>query len=80
MRCDAPRRYGQWLIPPCCASRPAFVNATERGKPPIEASDYAIRPEFKLQAGDIVIIKQRASAFYSTPLTACAIRARNQLS
>jgi nicotinamidase-related amidase len=52
------------------ASRPAFVSATKRVKPSIDPSDYAIRPEFKPQAGDVVITKQRASAFYGTPLTA----------
>jgi maleamate amidohydrolase len=51
-------------------SRPALVNATKRVKPSIEASDYAIRPEFKPQPGDVVITKQRASAFYGTPLAA----------
>ncbi len=51
-------------------SRPAFVSATKRVKPSIEPSDYAIRPEFKPQPGDVVITKQRASAFYGTPLTA----------
>jgi nicotinamidase-related amidase len=52
------------------ASRPSFVSATKRVKPSVEASDYAIRPEFKPQAGDVVITKQRASAFYGTPLAA----------
>ena len=51
-------------------SKPAFVGATKRVKPSIDASDYAIRPEFKPQSGDVVITKQRASAFYGTPLTA----------
>ena len=51
-------------------SRPAFVSATKRVKPSIDAADYAIRPEFKPQPGDVVITKQRASAFYGTPLTA----------
>ena len=51
-------------------SRPAFVSATKRVKPSIEASDYAVRPEFKPQPGDVVITKQRASAFYGTPLAA----------
>jgi nicotinamidase-related amidase len=51
-------------------SKPAFVSATKRVKPSIEASDYAIRPEFKPQPGDVIISKQRASAFYGTPLTA----------
>ena len=31
---------------------------------------YAIRPEFKPQHGDVVIFKQRASAFFGTPLVA----------
>ena len=52
------------------ASRPDFVNATKRVNPSTEASDYFIRPEFKPQPGDVVISKQRASAFYGTPLTA----------
>jgi maleamate amidohydrolase len=51
-------------------SRPAFVSATKRVKPSIEPSDYAIRPEFKPQLGDVIITKQRASAFYGTPLAA----------
>jgi maleamate amidohydrolase len=51
-------------------SRPALVSATKRVKPSIEAADYAIRSEFKPQPGDVVITKQRASAFYGTPLAA----------
>ncbi len=51
-------------------SRPTFVNATKRNKPSVEPADYAIRPEFKPQPGDVVITKQRASAFYGTPLAA----------
>jgi maleamate amidohydrolase len=51
-------------------SRPDFVGATKRVKPSIDPSDYAIRPEFKPQQGDVVITKQRASAFYGTPLAA----------
>jgi maleamate amidohydrolase len=51
-------------------SRPSLVNATKRVKPSLDASDYAIRPEFKPQPGDVVITKQRASAFFGTPLTA----------
>jgi nicotinamidase-related amidase len=52
-------------------SRPEFVgplpNATNAS---IDPTDFAIRPEFKPQQGDVVITKQRASAFYGTPLTA----------
>jgi maleamate amidohydrolase len=51
-------------------SRPNFVTATKRNRPPVKASDYAIRPEFKPQPGDVVITKQRASAFFATPLVA----------
>ncbi|MGB6535942.1 MAG: isochorismatase family protein [Xanthobacteraceae bacterium] len=51
-------------------SRPDLVGATKRVKPSVEAADYAIRPEFKPQKGDVVITKQRASAFYGTPLAA----------
>lgn len=51
-------------------SRPTLVSATKRVKPSIDAADYAIRPEFRPQPGDVVITKQRASAFYGTPLAA----------
>ena len=51
-------------------SRPNFITATNRERPPVKPSDYAIRPEFKPQAGDVVITKQRASVFFGTPLTA----------
>ena len=52
-------------------SKPGFVTATRRkragaGLP----DDYSIRPEFKPMPGDVVITKQRASAFYGTPLAA----------
>jgi nicotinamidase-related amidase len=52
------------------ASRPNFVAATKRNRGPVNPNDYAIRPEFKPQAGDVVITKQRASVFYGTPLSA----------
>ena len=52
------------------ASKPNFVAATRRNRPPVDPSDYAIRPEFKPQPGDVVITKQRASVFYGTPLIA----------
>jgi maleamate amidohydrolase len=51
-------------------SRPDVVGATKRVKPSVDTADYAIRPEFKPQKGDVVITKQRASAFYGTPLAA----------
>ncbi|HEY7299915.1 MAG TPA: isochorismatase family protein [Xanthobacteraceae bacterium] len=51
-------------------SRPNFIAATKRNRPPVSASDYAIRPEFKPQPGDVVLTKQRASVFFGTPLVA----------
>jgi maleamate amidohydrolase len=51
-------------------SRPDLVNATKRSKPSVDPTDYEIRPEFKPQGGDVIITKQRASAFYGTPLAA----------
>jgi maleamate amidohydrolase len=52
------------------ASAPNFVSATKRNRPPVDPADYAIRPEFKPQPGDVVITKQRASVFFGTPLIA----------
>ncbi len=52
-------------------SLPNAVTATKRR--PGSARDpsmYAIRPEFKPQPGDVVITKQRASAFFGTSLVA----------
>ena len=51
-------------------SRPSLVTATKRNKPPLDPADFAIRPEFKPQPRDVVITKQRASAFFGTPLVA----------
>jgi maleamate amidohydrolase len=51
-------------------SKPDFVGATKRVKSSIDAADYTIRSDFKPQKGDVVITKQRASAFYGTPLAA----------
>ena len=52
-------------------SKPGFVTATRRRRGgPGQPDDYAIRPEFKPLPGDVVITKQRASAFYGTPLAA----------
>ena len=42
------------------SSKPNFITATKRVRPPVDPSDYVIRPEFKPQTGDIVITKQRA--------------------
>jgi maleamate amidohydrolase len=51
-------------------SRPSLVSATKRNNPPVDAADFAIRPEFKPQPQDVVITKQRASVFFGTPLIA----------
>jgi len=48
--------------------RPSTVWATRNSMSHVDPSDYEIRPEWKPQDGDIVIRKQRASAFYGTPL------------
>jgi maleamate amidohydrolase len=54
-------------------SHPGEVNvsATKRkSKAMRDPAMYAIRPEFKPQPPDVVIFKQRASAFFGTPLVA----------
>ena len=51
-------------------SLPSTVTATKRRKVPLDPSVCAIRADFKPQAGDVVITKQRASMFYGTPLAA----------
>jgi nicotinamidase-related amidase len=52
------------------ASRPGAIKATNRRMERGSEDLYAIRPEFAPQPGDVVITKQRASAFFGTPLTA----------
>ena len=49
---------------------PGRVTATRRQNPTPDPALYAIRTEFKAQPGDVVIAKQRASAFYGTPIMA----------
>jgi len=51
-------------------SLPTAVTATKRRKIPVDPALYAIRSDFKPQPGDVVITKQRASAFFGTPLVA----------
>jgi maleamate amidohydrolase len=51
-------------------TRPAAITATKRSGVSLDPELYAIRPEFKPQGGDVVITKQRASAFFGTPLSA----------
>ena len=55
-------------------SLPHNINATRRQSVPKDPATYAIRSEFKPQAGDTVITKQRASAFFGTPLIAHLIQ------
>jgi nicotinamidase-related amidase len=51
-------------------SLPTAVTATKRRKIQVDPALYAIRSDFKPQPGDVVITKQRASAFFGTPLVA----------
>src|SRR6202163_1184224 len=51
-------------------SLPTRFTAKRRRAGPQDAALYAVRPEFKPQPGDVVITKQRASAFFGTPLVA----------
>jgi maleamate amidohydrolase len=51
-------------------SLPTRVTATKRRSVPRDPAVYAIRPEFRSESGDVVITKQRASAFFGTPLVA----------
>jgi maleamate amidohydrolase len=50
--------------------RPKGMTVTKRPGGSFDAEKYAIRPEFKPQSCDVVIRKQRASAFFGTPLVA----------
>jgi maleamate amidohydrolase len=51
-------------------SKPGAIRATKRRTPDPPPELFAIRPEFKPEPGDVVITKQRASAFFGTPLIA----------
>jgi nicotinamidase-related amidase len=46
------------------------AHATARKRAPADPDSWVIRQEFAPQDGDLVIYKQRASAFYGTPLIA----------
>lgn len=46
------------------------IRATKRRVVPVDPALYDIRPEFAPQPGDVIVRKQRASAFYGTPLMA----------
>ena len=51
-------------------SKPDLVKATNRRSSGPVDDDLEIWPDFAPRKGDVVITKQRASAFYGTPLTA----------
>jgi maleamate amidohydrolase len=51
-------------------SRPEGLSATKRRALRNDAGAYAIRSNFKPELDDVVITKQRASAFFGTPLQA----------
>ncbi len=51
-------------------SRPKGLNATKRQSPRDDEAAYRIRSEFKPGPEDVIITKQRASAFFGTPLQA----------
>ncbi|MEX6509037.1 isochorismatase family protein [Jiella sp. M17.18] len=51
-------------------SKPSLIRATKRQGASKDPSLFAIRPEFAPLPGDTVITKQRASAFFGTPLVA----------
>jgi nicotinamidase-related amidase len=50
--------------------KPEAIRATKRRSIARDPALYAVRPEFAPEPGDIVITKQRASAFFGTPLIA----------
>jgi nicotinamidase-related amidase len=52
------------------AAKPGFVGATHRKLTSLDPKDYEFQPEVAPQDGDIILIKQRASAFFGTPLVA----------
>jgi maleamate amidohydrolase len=51
-------------------SRPDFIRSTHRKGTPVDPAVYEIHSAFAPQPGDIIIRKQRASAFFGTPLVA----------
>ncbi|HUZ72310.1 MAG TPA: isochorismatase family protein [Stellaceae bacterium] len=51
-------------------AKPQTVTATRRQGMLTAPELYTIRTDFRPQSGDVVIAKQRASAFYGTPLAA----------
>ena len=52
-------------------SRNTAVHATHRKTRRLDPQAYEIKAEFKPRPQDLVIVKERASAFFGTPLVAC---------
>ena len=50
--------------------RPAAVHATNRQAAKLQTNAYEIRDEFRPEPDDLIIYKERASAFFGTPLVA----------
>jgi maleamate amidohydrolase len=67
-RANLPVFYSTQDVRP--GSQPIKFTATKRQNVPVTADVYEIKSEFKPQPGDVIITKQRASAFYATPLLA----------
>lgn len=65
---DLPVFYSTQDVRP--GSQPIKFTATKRQHVPVTSDVYEIKSEFRPQPGDVIITKQRASAFYSTPLLA----------
>ena len=51
-------------------AKPGAVHATNRQRVKIDPRAFEIKEEFKPEAGDVVIFKERASGFFGTPLVA----------
>jgi maleamate amidohydrolase len=51
-------------------SQPRPVRPTKSANYVPTAADFAIRKELAPESGDVVVVKQRASVFFGTPLTA----------
>lgn len=50
--------------------RPETVQATDRQQQRLKQGAFEIYKEFRLEPGDLVIYKKRASGFFGTPLVA----------
>jgi len=55
-------------------SKNAAVHATHRRARKLDPQSYEIKAEFKPRSQDLIIIKERASAFFGTPLIAYLTR------